>query len=214
MINILGIGWIEKKEYGIVKKNKNYQYKNIDFLYNELKNKKILSNSIKNFNRFPINTKLVCCNIALALYDAGMINRKNLDVGIIGTNIKGALKENINYFEDYVNSGRVLSRGNLFIYTLPSSSLAEASIHFSLQGSLVYVNYAKDNLLEIIKNIKHNFLLYGYKTMIIIDFSKNKSICLVVSYKNKAKKTICFLETFEKIIEKHIEYKKIVSELI
>ena len=43
------------------------------------------------------------------------------------------------YFQDYVSGGRKLGRGNLFIYTLPTSPAAEAAIHFGLAGPLLYV---------------------------------------------------------------------------
>jgi len=42
-------------------------------------------------------------------------------------------------FLDYVQAGRKLGRGSLFIYTLPSSPLAEAAIHFGLQGPVLYI---------------------------------------------------------------------------
>jgi len=35
----------------------------------------------------------------------------------------------------------VMGRGNLFIYTLPSSPLAEAAIHFGFQGPMLYMGF-------------------------------------------------------------------------
>ncbi|MGQ9499188.1 MAG: hypothetical protein ACUVQ6_02265 [Dissulfurimicrobium sp.] len=44
------------------------------------------------------------------------------------------------YFRDYLDSGRRLARGALFIYTFPSSLLGEAAIHFGLKGPLFRVS--------------------------------------------------------------------------
>ena len=51
---------------------------------------------------------------------------------------EGSLQSDLEYFRDYLEGGRTLSRGNLFIYTLPSSPLGEAAIHFGLLGPLLY----------------------------------------------------------------------------
>lgn len=62
-------------------------------------------------------------------------------MGLIGTNRAGSLEANRLYFSDYLQAGRVLARGNLFVYTLPSSPLAEAAIHFGFQGPMLYMGF-------------------------------------------------------------------------
>ena len=80
--------------------------------------------------------------MALALKDAGRSYPLGPDntVGIVGSAPEGCLDADLAYFSDYVKCGRTLGRGNLFIYTLPTSPLAECAIHFALEGPLLYVD--------------------------------------------------------------------------
>jgi 3-oxoacyl-(acyl-carrier-protein) synthase len=90
--------------------------------------------------------------VALALQDAGIeyALSKKQDIGIIGTSCEGSLKSDIDYFRDFIENGRTLSRANLFIYTLPSSALGEAAIHFGLTGPLVYAAGVDGSLTTIV----------------------------------------------------------------
>ncbi len=54
--------------------------------------------------------------------------------GILGLNATGCHDENRAFFRDYLEHGRSLARGALFVQTLPSTPVAEASIHFGLRG--------------------------------------------------------------------------------
>jgi 3-oxoacyl-(acyl-carrier-protein) synthase len=88
--------------------------------------------------------------VALALKDAGIEYSADTkqDIGIIGTSCDGSLKSDIDYYRDFVENGRTLSRANLFIYTLPSSAPGEAAIHFGLVGPLFYATGIDNSLAE------------------------------------------------------------------
>ena len=136
MISINGIGWINKRGFGSVMKDTRMVYDG-----GTLPKNKIFSAPFKNFGRLDNLSKLTCSAIALALRDAGMDcpdDRKH-NIGIISTGSSGSFRTDMLYFKDYLESGRTLSRGNLFIYTLPSSPAGEAAIHFGLQGPLFYI---------------------------------------------------------------------------
>lgn len=94
----------------------------------------------KNLGRFDAVSKSLLCVCALALKDAGYppVVGAGRTVGLVGTNETGCLTANRAYFKDYLDAGRTLARANLFVYTLPSSPLAEASIHFGLRGPMLY----------------------------------------------------------------------------
>jgi 3-oxoacyl-(acyl-carrier-protein) synthase len=95
----------------------------------------------KNYPRFDAPSRLAFSATALALWDAGLApGEAPPDAGIVGTGPRGCLAANEAYFRDYVACGRTLGRGNLFIYTLPTSPLAEAAIHFRLGGPLLHVS--------------------------------------------------------------------------
>jgi len=148
---VKGCGWVKEKECGAGKDRK-WQYADPHGLYAQLLKDSILPYPIENFGRFNQDSRLTCLSIALALYDAGVAYSKGnkQDIGILGTSPDGALNANLAYFKDYVDAGRKLGRGNLFIYTLPSSPLAEAAINFGLQGPLLYMRYLEkpqENLL-------------------------------------------------------------------
>ena len=160
MIGLCGIGWINKEEYMCVMQNKRIRYSDTTS-FEGLYRKDIFSYPFKNFGRLDNVSKMVCYAVALALKDAeepySSENKKNM--GVIGTNTDGSLGSDIDYFKDYLGSGRKLSRGNLFIYTLPTSPLAEAAIHFGLQGPLLYMTAEKAKLSLVVRTAEDMLLL-------------------------------------------------------
>ncbi len=101
----------------------------------------------KNCARFDRPSRLTCCAVALALRDADLPATADATrpLGIVGWRPYGAHCANRAYFDDYLAAGRTLGRGNLFIYTLPTSPLAEAAIHFKLAGPCFHVAAASDS---------------------------------------------------------------------
>jgi hypothetical protein len=149
---IKGCGWIKDGLCGAREKGLQWKHADLRSLCGQLLKDTVLSYPIENFGRFNQDSRLTCLAIALALHDAGIVYSKDKkqEIGIIGTSQDGALSANLTYFKDYVKAGRKLGRGNLFIYTLPSSPLAEAAIHFGLCGPSAYIGYTKkpeENLL-------------------------------------------------------------------
>jgi len=136
VISVHGIGWIGDEEYGTVSKGVKESYKDKPF-----PKKNIFDFPFKNFGRLDRTTRMACSAIALALKDAGREYAPGVkqDMGIVSTNKSGCIETDMNYFKDYLDGGRVLGRGNLFIYTLPSSPSGEAAIYFGLQGPVLYV---------------------------------------------------------------------------
>jgi hypothetical protein len=109
-------------------------------LYRTMKERGILEGSVKNFGRFDIRSKAACLAAGLTLHDASIpANVPGNDVGILSAMPGGALEACREYFRDYLDCGRTLGRGNLFIYTLPTSPLAETAICYGLGGPLAYV---------------------------------------------------------------------------
>jgi 3-oxoacyl-(acyl-carrier-protein) synthase len=110
----------------------------------------IFSQPFKNFGRLDGVSRLTVSAVALALRDAGIEYSPagKQDIGIIGTSDEGSLKSDTSYFRDFIENGRTLSRANLFIYTLPSSALGEAAIHFGLIGPLLYGSGVADSFVD------------------------------------------------------------------
>jgi 3-oxoacyl-(acyl-carrier-protein) synthase len=103
---------------------------------------RVFSRPFKNFGRLDEVSRTTASAVGLALRDAGLecSPERKQDIGIVGTNALGSLGADADYFRDYLDSGRTLSRGNLFIYTLPSSAVGEAAIHFGFLGPALYAS--------------------------------------------------------------------------
>jgi len=177
-IKICGRGWVKKGAYGFGNKGPvSQEYADLRSLYAQLKEKGIFKLTVENFGRFDQPSKLAVITIALALHDAGLIYTKGKlqDVGIIGTSIAGSAETNLVYFKDYVEAGRILGRGNLFIYTLASSPLAEAAIHFGLAGPLLFLGYAKNQKQNILEHAKFMIKNKEAKAMLAVELNENEA---------------------------------------
>ncbi len=136
---VRGIGWLTREGYGCIRSGLLHTYEQGEGAHT-LPRKDIFSHPYKNFGRLDTSSRMTAYAVSLALQDAGIEYSplRKQDIGIVGTNAEGSLQSDREYFQDYLKGGRTLSRGNLFIYTLPSSPLGEAAIHFGLLGPLVY----------------------------------------------------------------------------
>jgi 3-oxoacyl-[acyl-carrier-protein] synthase II len=139
MIGIRGIGWLTPEGFGCIRNGLRHVYESGEYL-RALPKKDIFSHPFKNFGRLDAVSRMTAYAVSLALQDAGIEYSplRKQDIGIVGTNAEGSLRADLEYFRDYLKSGRTLSRGNLFIYTLPSSAIGEAAIHFGLLGPALY----------------------------------------------------------------------------
>jgi len=161
MITVSGIGWLTNEGYGGVRRRQRLMYDNGGGV-NSLPKRGIFSHSFKNFGRLDAISRMTTYAVALAVQDAGIKYLPGLkqDIGIIGTNTEGSLQADLAYFRDYVESGRKLSRGSLFIYTLPSSPVGEAAIHFGFLGPLLYA-WGLDNSLVAVLDIAQGMITAG-----------------------------------------------------
>ncbi|MBI3377221.1 MAG: hypothetical protein HY035_02300 [Nitrospirae bacterium] len=177
----------------------------------------IFSYPFKNFGRLDNVSKMVCYAAALALKDAGdsysSDNKK--DMGIIGTNTDGSLESDIDYFKDYLVSGRKLSRGNLFIYTLPTSPLAEAAIHFGLQGPLFYMTSGHETLPLVIRTAEDMLLLKESQSVVAGINNKDEAMYFVFK-KNPIPESpvLCDISKAMSVIEKEISLLEMAEEFL
>jgi hypothetical protein len=179
---IKGHGWIKDWQCGCDRRGLLWRYDNLQLLGAQLLKDSVLAYPIENFGRFDAPSRLVTLCVALALHDAGIhyAKEKKQDIGILGTSPDGALDANLAYFRDYAQAGRKLGRGNLFIYTLPSSPLAEAAIHFGLQGPLAYIRQAnnpEENLLAHAQLWAQN---NAAQAILAVSFGINESSCKLI----------------------------------
>jgi len=182
MISVTGIGWLNRKKYGCVIGKVEKRHEGIDSLYSSFKRESLFSYPVKNFSRFDTISKITCFCTALALKDAGISysagQKKN--IGIFGANDSGCLESNIDYFKDYIESGRILARGNLFIYTLPSIPLAEAAIHFGLSGPLVHISFNDGKISSLLSFAGKNILEGDTPSILAVKAEEIDAVCFVL----------------------------------
>lgn len=241
MVVIKGVGWIIKDKYGCLKQGLQRSYENREMLHSRLQKKlftplekahpvrKYFSNGVKerssltgftypvkNFGRFDEVSKMTCYSVALSLRDAGAAYSRDYkqDIGIIGTNSSGCLQSNLNYFKDYVESGRKLARGSLFIYTLPSSSIAEAAIHFGFQGPLLYMASSNHAFSDLLRTAGEMITLKEAVKMVVVKADKREAICFLLEFKeNNSVNSDYDLNEISKTLEKLFSVEEIINKI-
>jgi 3-oxoacyl-[acyl-carrier-protein] synthase II len=210
MICINGIGWINDEEYGCIARDLRVKYED-----KKLIKKEIFTIPSRNFGRLDNASKMTCYAAALALKDAGIKysqNRKH-DIGIIGTNPLGCLETDSNYFKDYLDSNRTLSRGNLFIYTLPTSPLGEAAIRFGLQGPVLYIAAAENSLLSVVDMAVEMILLDETSAILAGMSEENKAFYLILKKNHDTGQHIlCNIDRAMSILRRNLGFDKMIKE--
>ena len=222
-VSVLGIGWINTDEYGCLGQGSRFKREDgtppIPLYEGDkgggLHRKGIFSYAFKNFARLDNISKLTCYAVALALKDAGIeysVDQKQ-DMGIIGTSRKGSLQSDANYFNDYLKCGRGLARGNLFIYTLPSSPLGEAAIHFGLQGPLLYVTAADKPLQAALNTASEMILLDESPAMLAGMAEGDEAVYFVLARNSDSRQhVLCDVARARAILGKDMIFSKMIKE--
>jgi hypothetical protein len=179
---VAGVGWITQKEYGCVIRRLRRSYADMGALRAELQDDSVLSYPVKGFGKYDLVSKMTCCVSALALHDARMpySESRKQDVGILGTNSKGCLKSNLDFFEDYVANGRSLGRAKFFVYTLPSIPMAEAALYFKCRGPLLYMGFPERQVPSLLSHADKMILRGESAAMLAVAASEEEARCFVV----------------------------------
>jgi hypothetical protein len=90
-----------------------------------------------------------------------------LRTGILSCGVNGSLAANQRYFKDYAESGRTLGRSSLFVYTLPTTPIAEYAIHFGLGGPLFYAGFEHGQIKDACA-LAEPFLVSGETDRMIV----------------------------------------------
>ena len=128
---------------------------------------------------------------ALAAGDFGTPPEK--ETGIIGWNGCGCTAENLRFWRDYVQNGRVNGRGSLFVATLPTIPFCEAAIAFGWQGPSAYfrTENSTDALFRLLANRPEGKYLIGEIA--------EKSVCCLLAETGPASPALPDLTTLEEL---------------
>lgn len=150
-VSIISAGWITSTGYGTLRSGDEYLFSQGETVYSVAKSA-IFTRPVRNFGRLDRLSRITLATVALALKDASIDSSPDnkVSIGIIGSNSNGSLETDGAFFSDYLENGRKLARANLFIYTLPSSPLGEAAIHFGLKGPLLYTAYSENSVQTLL----------------------------------------------------------------
>ena len=179
---VAGIGWIDRRECGCVRRRLRRSYADLGSLRSTLQGESVFSYPVKGFGKYDRASQMTCCVAALAFYDAGMSyseDRKR-DIGILGTNSDGCLQSNLDFFNDFVKNGRTLGRANLFVYTLPSIPVAEAAIYFKCQGPLLYMGYSREPVASLLRQSDRMILRGETTAMVAVRASEEDAQCFIL----------------------------------
>ncbi len=185
MIAVTGIGWVNLKEYGCIIGKYKKSHNGFDSLHSCFMDESIFLYPVKSIKRFDIISRTTCYSVALALKDAGISyshdHKKN--IGILGANEEGCLESNINYYKDYIDCGRIKARGNLFIYTLPSTPLAEAAIHFGLSGPLLHMSFKEKRISFLLNFAGKSIIEEEVSATVAVKAEKSNAVSFVLEKK-------------------------------
>jgi len=193
-VAVNGMGWVSDKAFGTSRQELGTLVSKQGV---KLPDRKLLfDEEVVNFRRFDYESKLSCSLIALALRDAGVKAReKKEETGIIGFGRYGSNVSDKDYYSDFLKFGEKTGRGHVFIYTLPTSPLAESSIYFRLMGPLYYLSKESNMLhqslesaVRLIMSGEADNMLVGsvedFPFYILIGEQRKNSICLVDDLKH------------------------------
>lgn len=213
---VLGIGWLTPEGYGCIRSGLRYAYEEGEGAYT-LPKKDVFSHPFKNFGRLDTISRMTAFAVSLALQDAGIecSPMRKQDIGIVGTNAEGSLRSDREYFRDYLEGGRTLSRGNLFIYTLPSSPIGEAAIHFGLLGPVVYAASEK-NALNAVLDATAEMLLAGEAPVMLVGKAETDEAVFFVLGKDPGQDVpaLCTLTVARSLVEMSPDVTGLVQKFI
>ena len=178
-ITVQGAGWASVGQCGRVRLSQTLDHAGLAGLWND---PRVFARPVKSYGRFDLPSRLVCVAAAMALQDACVPagDGAKRDVAVLGANTDGCLDSDRAYFQDYASCGRTLARGNLFLYTLPSSPFAEAAIHFGLEGPLLYLGCADRRMARLIETAAGLLARGETGAALLVENTQDRAVALVL----------------------------------
>ncbi len=141
----------------------------------------IIGRPVKYFSRMTLETRacLAAASLALRTLPAEVVAGN--EIGVVSAGHDGCVSADQNYFHDYVSTGRTMGRGNLFIYTLPTSTLGEVAIGLSLSGPTMYTHADRNPLAELVRTAEGLLADGEAGAVLAIWTDLQASVCMTIS---------------------------------
>ena len=138
----------------------------------------IVDRPVKYLPRMTIETRCCLCAAALAMKAADW---QGGEIGLLSSGAEGLLKANEEYFRDYVATGRSLGRGNLFIYTLATSTLGEVAIALSLTGPSLFLRHDADPASAMLRDAQEMISDGEARGFLALSSTADSALCYAIA---------------------------------
>jgi 3-oxoacyl-(acyl-carrier-protein) synthase len=151
---------------------------------------KMIGRTIKYLSRMTVECRQSLSATGLAMKSSGWLQNASKRMGLLAAGYQGCLLADENYFRDYLTGGRSLGRGNLFIYTLPTSTLGELAIALNLIGPSMHIDTV-GNPLNGLSQHAHQLIADGEAdAMLAIWSDAATSVCMAIDAASESGLTI------------------------
>jgi hypothetical protein len=139
----------------------------------------LVTKPVKYYSRMTEEARFCLGAGSLALNGAGW-NSGAMEIGSLAAGAQGFVHANEEYFRDYVANGRSLGRGNLFIYTLPTSALGETSIALGLTGPCLFLQADSEPMEAMVRRAQRLCADGEAGGMLVFWSDRQTTICYAV----------------------------------
>jgi hypothetical protein len=177
---IRGVTWFCAEHYGVSVPGQRSWEKPSPALSAQAEILALIDRPVKHYGRMTAESRFCLCAASLALRAMSASESGDQEVGLISASFDGCLEANQKYFGDYVDCGRTLGRGNLFIYTLPTSALGEIAIALELTGPCLFVQDDTVPLSSLVTHAQHVVADGEADQMLALWSDTQAVLCMVV----------------------------------
>ena len=134
------LGWCDMERWGGVGADGASRHGTTPNLSVSAEAERLIGQPVECYTRMPIQTRVSLIAMSQALQASRWSGAGMREIGMTAAGYDGCLDADQRYFQDYVQTGRVMGRGSLFIYTLATSTMGEAAIVLRLNGPSLYIH--------------------------------------------------------------------------
>lgn len=140
----------------------------------------LVGKPVKYFQRMTPEARWVLAASAMALREGALPPDVLQDVGMLAGRFEGCQQADQRYYEDYLASQRTLARGNLFVYTLPTSVCGAVSVVLGLAGPSLYVRQDQQPLAHLLTTAQRMVHAQEAQAMLAIWSDEQAAVCFLV----------------------------------